>query len=477
MKALMTLLSGLMCLLAPFSFGPQRMAMADVPNRFPIDAFGCEWDPHFFTAVNQRHGCGEDDLALVKSRMEKLGIQRVRMMILPEWYEPRNDAFTFDQENMRTVFAYLDICQALDVKVTLTWWGAQRYADPPWLAFPEVTDWVSAPNDLDEMAENIVYLLSYIFEAGYTCVDDVILQNEPSYSFCKTQGVPDINYYIEYYKTVYNALAAAGLGDKITLVGSDDAENLAWFQAAYDGLKDICGKFNSHCYQGDVGDYFLNFSIRRYVSQRTRYAPDRPFFMGEFGDGSTTGAYTATSVDTYGRGLFLPTQVINSLNAGSTGSLYWPLHDVYYYDGTPGDADNGGLMSQGLFAYKDDGDWRVRPTYHAWGLICNTLLPGAAVYGIRSRGLGFLNRVDAVAAKLPGGGWTVLAVNRSGKDRAVQLKAGAIDSTLHYYLYSEGTVTESDDIIRASGTVTPQNGVIGFSIPAQSFVILSTIII
>ncbi len=462
--------------------GVRTLTLSPTANKFAIDSYGCEWDPKLYLNANTRRGVGDDDLALIKERMEKLNIQRVRMMILPEWFELKNDnrdpftanpnGFDFDNDEMKSVFAYLDVCEQLGVKVTLTWWGAQRYVGDGWLAFDAVSDWVSAPNDLDEMAENIVYLIDYAINTkGYTCITDLILQNEPSYSFIKKPGAADIDYYIEYYKTVYNRLKDAGLGDKITMVGGDDAENISWFKKAYDGLKDICGKFNSHCYKGFASDYNIEKTVQNYTSQRTQYATEKPFYMGEFGDGSTVGAYTATSVDTYERGLFLPVSVVNGLKAGSTGSLYWPLHDVYYYDGDPNDGSNGGLMKMGLFAYKTDGNWRVRPTYHAWGLICNYLLPGSQVYDITCD----YNKLDTVAAQTPDGDWTILAVNRSNKTQTATLTTDRIATPLNYYLYSHDTVTENDEIIGASHVVYAKNGTFSFDIPAESFVVLSNI--
>lgn len=119
-----------------------------------------EWerrDPKLLLSCNTGRGVGEEHLALIEQRMRVLGIQQVRMMICPEWFEPQNDnddpfssdpeGFSFENEEMRCLFAYLDVCQRLGVEVNLTWWCAQTLDGRGWLSFPGVSDWASAPNE------------------------------------------------------------------------------------------------------------------------------------------------------------------------------------------------------------------------------------------------------------------------------------------------------------------------------------------
>lgn len=197
---------------------------------------------------------------------------------------------------MQCLFAYLDVCQRLEVEVNLTWWCAQTLDGRGWLSFPGVSDWASAPNDLEEMAENISYLLQYLLEErGDTCVKGLILQNEPSYSFQTAEGKVDFDYYVEYYRKVKERLDREGLSEKIMLIGSDDAQNFPWFQRSYTALKDVCGAFESHHYAWSYDAPALDLLVQNFVKERVEYAPDRPFFFGEFGDGSNQGAYSAGS--------------------------------------------------------------------------------------------------------------------------------------------------------------------------------------
>ena len=456
------------------------LRLADTPNKHKIDAFGAEWDPKFFVSFNTDRGVTEEEFAMIKERIRKLGIARVRMMILPEWLEPQNDnddpdtadpsGFKMDTEEMYCVRRYLEACEELGVKVTLTWWGAS-VSPGGWLCYRDVNDWISAPNSFPEMAENICYLINYARnEWKLHCVTDVILQNEGSYSFREGKDVPvSVEHYCDYVRTVRERLDREGLND-ITLVGSDDAENFQWFSNNVRGLTGTAGKFNSHNYAWDVKDNALDAKIRDFLQPRIKLAGDTPFFMGEFGDGHSQGAYMVTDADSFTRGLYVASFAVNAMKLGAAGALYWPLHNVYYYySGNPDDGSNGGLMMMGLFAYKNE-NWKPRPVYYSFGMVCNAAVPGSEVYDITG---GTDHFCDAVAVKSPSGAWSVMLVNRSSKPQTLKITAPALGgASMDLYCFSASTLPSDDNMIAASGSVKPSGSVYTVEIPGDSFVVL-----
>ena len=460
------------------------LTLSETANRHTVNALGCEWDPKLLLPVNRNHGITDEDLDFIKGRMQALGIQAVRMMVTPDWFEKQNDnddpftanpdGFDMDNDEMNCLFAYLKVCEELGVRVTLTWWGAPA---GHWLAHPNIGDWIGAPNDAEEMAENISYLLQYIRKTlGYNCVKELIIQNEPSYSFHVEGGAVDFDLYVACYKAMYKRLNDMGMGD-IVLVGADDAQNFGWFCSAVEALRDVCGKFNSHNYAWSYNHPFLDVVSQEFVSVRTALAGDTPFFLGEFGDGSGIGAYYAASTETYGRGLYIASVVVNSFKAGAAGASYWPLHDVYYYQGSvepgTGAGDNGGLMGMGLIGYKKDGAWSFRPSYYAYGLLCNYIPFGSQLYNITGD---TDHVVDTIAAKTPDGRWSVIAVNRSGAEQTLNISTGeAVGTMLNRYLFTESALPTDGTMIAASGRVAPADGVYSFTVPANSFVVLSSI--
>ena len=63
-----------------------------------------------------------------------MDIHRLRVMVLPQWYEPENDnddpdlinwdKFTFNSPEMQSLYRELDLAQQQQMEVTLTLWGA-----------------------------------------------------------------------------------------------------------------------------------------------------------------------------------------------------------------------------------------------------------------------------------------------------------------------------------------------------------------
>ncbi len=455
-----------------------ELTVSDTPNAFPTVGLGCEWDPKLLLPVNKERGVTEEDLELIKQRMQEMNLQTVRMMIMPEWFEPVNDNsdphsadfadFRWDSEEGKCTLAYLRVCHELGIDVMLTWWGA---AAGDWLSYADCGDWLSAPNDLDEMAENIVTVLRYIKEQkGYDCVKGLILQNEPSYSFKVSGGVVDFDRYVQYYKTVDAYMTEAGLQD-IMLIGADDAQSLGWYCRSYDALRDVCDAFDSHTYSWSYDMPYLDDMIEEFVHGRTDYSADKPFLFGEFGDGSAQGAYAAASTETYGRGLFVASMAVNSLGAGAAGLSYWPLHDVYYYYNETG-GDNYGLMSMGLIGYKTDGSWSYRPTYYAWGLLCNYIPKGSEIYPVMGEDA---NLIDALCVKTPEGAWTLIALNRSAAEQTVHLATDLFDAELCSYLFCEGKLPTDGSMIGSDGTVSPVDGKYTVTLPPYSFRVLSNV--
>lgn len=456
--------------------GTFDLAVSETPNKFSTIGLGAEWDPKLLLPVNKERGVTDEDLELIKQRMDEMGLQCVRMMIMPEWFEPQNDDadpkaadfanFCWDSEEAKCTLAYLKVCQELGVDVMLTWWGA---AAGDWLSYPDCGDWLSAPNDLDEMAENIVTVLRYVKEQmGYDCVKGVILQNEPSYSFKVSGGVVDFDYYVQYYKTVDARMSEAGLDD-IMLIGADDAQSLGWYCRAYDELKDVCDMFDSHTYSWSYDTSYLDDLIGEFVHGRTDYSTEKPFFFGEFGDGSAQGAYAAASTETYGRGLFVASMAVNSLACGASGLSYWPLHDVYYYYNETG-GDNYGLMSMGMIGYKTDGEWSYRPTYYAWGLLCNYIPKGSTVYPVTGENG---NLIDALCVKAPDGSYSLIAVNRSAAEQVVNISTDMFDCEMDSYLFAEDKLPSDGSQIASDGKVTASDGVYSITLPAYSFRVLN----
>ncbi len=98
--------------------GEVTLRFSEQATPHPVWGFGGEWDPHFWRSQNTRRGCDEAAWKKVTGKIRDMGVGRVRMMILPDWYEPDNDnddpaktdrdAFTWDSEAMTSLYRHLD---------------------------------------------------------------------------------------------------------------------------------------------------------------------------------------------------------------------------------------------------------------------------------------------------------------------------------------------------------------------------------
>lgn len=411
------------------------ITFAGQANRHSVSGFGGEWDPHFWREPNVRRGCNEEAWTTVQERIRSIRVGRVRMMLMPDWYEPDNDnrdpadtdsnKFTWDSEPMKSLYRHLDFCQATGIRVTLTWWCApvKRQIDgaPYWLAFPDVKEWCSAPNNVAECAENVVAGLRHLIkERGYTCIDAFTFMNEPDWTFFNNDNKVDFNYYATICRAIHEKLKKAGLRQCLKLDLADDSMHRGWIKQSVENLGDIADHFNAHSYIFSCEDSGYPNAMRTWVRERVKQCGDKPFSTNELGTRHYQGAYSATDVETFERAFCVSQFAILGLNEGMTGALFWGLYDQYYYDGkNPDDGSNGGLMKTNLMAYITD-KWRIRPTGQAWTLICTGAPRESRVYP----GTSDNSDVDAVALSLPNDtGTNILLVNRATTPQIVQLKS------------------------------------------------------
>ena len=162
-----------------------------------LEGLGVELDPHFISQnVTRDDGATLDDWQnIVVRRVKMMDIQRLRVMLLPHWWEPVNDnsdsqiadpkGFTFESAEMKSVYAVLDLAQETGAEVTLVLWGCpagcsfidettpsqgQRH----FLCNATGTNWVTAPGDNEEFAECFSVVVKHLIEdLGYTCVKEI----------------------------------------------------------------------------------------------------------------------------------------------------------------------------------------------------------------------------------------------------------------------------------------------------------------
>ena len=127
-------------------------------------------------------------------------------------------------------------------------------------------------------------------------------------------------------------------------------------------------------------------------------------------------------------------------------------------------------MSMGLIGYKTDGAWSYRPTYYAWGLLCNYIPKGSEIYPVTGEDG---NLIDAVCAKAPDGTWSLIAVNRSAAEQVVKISTDLFDCEMDAYLFCEDRLPTDGSQIAADCKIAAQNGTYSVTLPPYSFRVLN----
>ncbi len=441
-------------------------------NGYTFEGVGTELDPHIFRSFNLKKGVTEEDWELICQRIKAMKLHKIRVCVMPEWHEPQNEnndpmdmdlsAFSWDNEDINSLFMVLDAAEEYGVDVNLTLWGA-HFSKRSWLAYPATSDWVSwvsPPNNLDEWSENFCALLKYCFEVKqYTCIKEITSFNEPN-------GYFDIASYAAKVINLEERLRKEGLRNKVNLCVSDGGDSsYEWLKSCVtnEQLEEISDSFTSHFYRGIETEIAALQQISRQCVDIVAKNGGKTYKCNEFGltwnDG---GDYRDTEANnSFDRGVLEAKMITAFLGEGCVGLTHWCLFDEYY--------SAGQLMRRGLWKFKSE-DWAIRPVYYAIAMITQHTEVGSVMYK------GAVEDPNLVSTALQGeNGWSYLLANDSKEAKKVVLNnKNEDDGTYNMYLYSSETLpTDGSLALNAVTEVNMNNGAITVEIPANSFVVLS----
>lgn len=451
----------------------------DEANEQLFEAVGAELDPHIFREINTERGFSESDWELIYARVKAMKLQKIRMMIMPEWYELENEnddpfdtdmeAFSWNNQDMYSVYRVLDMADELGIKVNLTIWGAKA-SSGSWLAYETGAHWISPPNNLDEWNENICALLKHLVDdMNYGCITELTPYNEPADAYY-VHSQSEITFTDDYKVMVLSLderMRSEGVRDYVELCTSDDGTRPAWLQTcvADEEFEAVSDRFNSHCYK---------FSIHSELTQIEDYAKTlmdivkptgKQFTLNEFGANGGAGDYENDGVmDTYERGLLYGKMMTVFLGEGCSGMLHWCLFDEVY--------GASGIMYRGLWKYLDE-NWAIRPVYYAVSMVTQHTETNSKTYK------GAVNDKKVAATAIEGkNGLTYLLVNEDAVEKKVALVNGhAADGNYSVYAYSRENIP-ADGVTPAvpkSATVETKDNVTYVNIPAESFIIVTNL--
>lgn len=465
-----------------------------------LAGMGVEFDPHFFSQnVTRNDGASASDWdRIIAPRVRKMQIQRFRVMLLPDWWEPVNDNddpavadlshFTFESAEMKSLYKVLDLAQETGAEVVLVVWGCQIYCDlidPTYagisrhfLCSSTGTSWVVEPASNEEFAENFSTLAKYLIEQkGYTCIKELTPFNEPD------GNIIPLERYVPLVKVLDTRLKSDGIRSKVKLNLSDNTDTRRSFlQGCASGLKAEADLFNSHTYI--FGYDTPNSTVTDWEKANVAAAKvaSKIHYVGEFGSNQCVGAARQTDINYYKRGVLLARLALNFLNAGAAGASYWSLLDQYYgRHASYAEMQQLGLWRYTRQAYAGDpdrsvytsikSDYEVRPQYYAYSLLTRFIRKGSEVYPF-DLGNDF---AAGSAIRTADGKWSYIFANASSStlsfDLTNALSGGSGKCSV--YVYQDNLLPSGDELIAASQTITSQDGVFHVGVKPESVVVLT----
>lgn len=467
-----------------------NVADVRVPDRntgTTLIGLGVELDPHFFSQNLTRNdgATAEDWYGIVVPRVQKMGIQRFRVMLLPHWWEPSKGVYTFDSPEVNSLCKVLDLAQSQGIDVVLVYWGAPISASSvdPKIGYigryyncdSKGRNWITSAADPEVFASSYAGFVAWLIkEKGYSCIRELTPYNEPD-------GGPvcELGEYVKEVKALDAALRREGIRDMVRLNLSDNTDTRRYYLRGVAGrLNDYADLYNSHTYIFGYGN--PNSDALEWEKKNNRIArrAGKPHFVGEFGSNLCKGASRQTDINWYRRGVLLVRNAVNFLNGGAAGVSYWSLIDQYYNK----DEKYAQMQQLGLWRYKEnvyhkkdlfpgiDGDYAVRPHYFAYSLLTRFIRKGDTVYPLDMKG----DFIAGTAVLGSDGRWVYVIANGSGDERSYRLtnahsSAGGI---CEIYRYQEGNLPKGDDMIAPCGEIVPGDGTYGITVPAQSVLVL-----
>ena len=464
------------------------------PVEGKFEGFGIEFDPHFLSQnVTAGNGAKATDWdSIIIPRLRKLSPSKLRIMVLPEWYEPVNDnndpnivnadAFHFESPEMQGLYSLLDVAEQDGIKVTLTFWGTRSSTFLLPQAWP---GWMMGPSEFEEWAENLSTCLNYLLnKRHYTCIHEITPVNEPDWAFSTDQH-NQAELYIKMCKVLDERLRHDGLREQIRMNLSDNSDGGTgtnkFLAACTKELSHEADIFNSHTYI--FGYDTPNSAIYHWEAENVKLSAQagKSHFVGEFGSNQTVGATIQQDIDRYERGLLMARIVINLLNAGACGTSYWSLLDQYYSRGEA--LSHSNMQRLGLWRYLKEeyaqdsiyayltSDYQVRPQYYAIGMLSNHLRPGSVVYPLDAQS----EWIAATALKKAEGKWCYLLVNPTEEAVDIELTNPLSTSKhrLQVYRYEEACLPMDDTLPQPTDHTVQRHGKIKERLEPRSFIIIA----
>lgn len=425
-----------------------------VSNRHNRNARGSAWGGNPPLAYEQAW----KDL---RAHAQWLGLDFMRVEIDMRMYEPERGRFTWDNEEMRTLYRILDICQELKTDVFLT----QMWQDVEWNAAPKAGRLQSAPASVPDFVAGIGTLLDYlVHERGYRCIRWFCMTNEPGETWGWWNG-PDGQ--PAALMPVLHALRGELDRRKLSVGLSGPDWSSLDQNTEFDFNDPALAAHDGHNYS-----YTPDIDLEGLWARRA-HARGIPFFLSEFGTWAGGDPFTnplTSSPSNYANQLTGAEKVIGGINAGVDGFNRWSYTNR-------GDLDGQWQLVRTFDYAAWDYLKRVNPEpvpYYSYGILTRYLAKQSTVLraAVDTPGL------TCAAVRSPKGNLTIYVLNHTGSSKSATLTLATLgeERVLYKYQVTEGAIGQPSYRMMPlrSYDASARQPQFSDELPAQSITVYST---
>lgn len=443
---------------------------------------GVQWDPYQSDYGHGRLEFSEADLAKMYRRLDFMRPGVVRMMINASSLSSPDGIVDFERY-YRNVKPLLEYCQTRNVEVVFGDWGGS------------LTNSKTKQINTKNIANVVAFVRYLLDEKGMDCIRYFNYVNEPNGWWSSTDG--DFSLWARGMKEINEEMRRQGIASRVKLIGPDvaiwTAEETWWVERSATELGDVVGLYDIHTYPSK---YTINTNqyydiIKAY---RDKVPADRKIIMGEIGlkyvapedetlnDLNIRRAKAAPyasiddsqmSVYDFSYGIDMADALIQTLQAGYSGTVAWMLDDAMHSKGGRDKLKIWGfwnIFGEEFFGAEQE---NVRPWFYAWSMLCRAVPGGCDILTAVS------DSPKAIKCSLArkDGKYSLILLNITGANLEVSLAGTPLSETNKAVMavYSEKTLCNLTSELTLPGAVEVDSPKPGDSIkvPANSLVIIS----
>jgi hypothetical protein len=370
-------------------------------------------------------------------------------------YEPEQEKFDWDNEEMQALYHILDWCQQNDADVFFQlMWG---FVD--WNSYPGVHPLISAPKNLDAFANGIATLLEYLIKKkGYTCIKYFCMVNEPMawWKFGDEQGKID-----DAWKRLKEVFEERNIHIPVS---GPDWSYLPPFDEKKLPYASYLGSYDIHSYFGvnDVNEAYLkDWADYAHVHQK-------PFFLTEYGNMNLGWQGSNPGPKSFEAALSNANDVIRAFRSGVDGVNRWSFTNR-------GDLDGQWQLIRTYDIKKKEYFKEIEPeneAFYGFGIISRFLSKYSSVVEC------LVSRPDSVLMSLallsPAGELSVFILNPTDDELNISLEVAAFPKKqMNVYQVTKEAVTQPDFELHAIQNFKSSKKSI-FTLPAKSITTVSS---